>query len=225
MNLRLVGITGCLPALLLFVNAVRTDAFPMPQAAPSTTTGWYNGDWQSGLPGQPNWFISGSDLSRVFDDFVVPAGGWTVVAVFSNNRMNFSGVTKASWEIRTQMAPGKGGRKVASGTSRATQTPIEGQGPFREDPMAGYRIQVDGLHVHLEPGRYWLSVAPVVGLKSLSYINSTLGKNAIGTPAGSNGGALVQKSEFHMRYAEATKSSQADDFSQGVIISGLSARP
>jgi hypothetical protein len=57
---------------------------------------------------------SEAHFSRVYDDFVVPAGGWTVLGMFSHNRMDFSGVTAAAWEIRRDMAPGKGGKKVAS---------------------------------------------------------------------------------------------------------------
>jgi hypothetical protein len=63
-------------------------------------------DEEGAAPAQPH-------SSRVYDDFVVPEGEWTIVAVFSNNRMNFTGVTKANWEIRKNMAPGKAGRKAA----------------------------------------------------------------------------------------------------------------
>jgi len=185
--------------------------------------GWYNGDWQPGIPGQPNWFFSGSQFSRVYDDFVVPEGGWTVVAVFSDNSMNFFGVTKAAWEIRRDMAPGKGGKQVASGMSRAAQIPIPGQGRPGADSI-GYRIQVERLHVRLAPGRYWLSVAPVVIGKGLSYAHSTLGRNAIGEPPGNNGRTLVLKPTLGVRFADAAEISppgkygKAHDFSQGVII-------
>ena len=49
------------------------------QDAAATAIGWYNGDWQSGIPGQANWYLSNLSFSRVYDDFVVPKGGWTVV--------------------------------------------------------------------------------------------------------------------------------------------------
>jgi hypothetical protein len=121
------------------------------------------------------------------------------------------------------MAPGKGGKKVASGLSRATRVPIPGEGLSPGDPSAGYRIQVDGLHVRLAPGRYWLSVAPV-GKGGQWYADATLGKNASGDPPGNHGRALVTKTTFGIRFADAGSLSppgrfgKAQDLSQGVII-------
>ena len=209
-------------ALLLCVIAFPSGA--PAQAQPAAAIGWYNGDWQSGIPGQPNWYFSASQFSRVYDDFVVPEGGWTIVAVFSDNRMNFTGLTKASWEIRKNMAPGKEGKKVASGVSRATQIPLPGQAPNAgNDWSGGYRIQVDNIRVRLAPGRYWLNVAPAVG-KGLSYANATVGKNAVGDPPGNNGNALVLKPALGVFFADAEQISpagkygKARDFSQGVIV-------
>ncbi len=165
---------------LLFATAAQLGTASAPQPAPAVI-GWYNGDWKSGLSGQANFFYKGGHFCRVYDDFVVPAGGWTVVGVFSNNRMADAIITKASWEIRRDMKPGKGGKKVASGVSEAKQVRIPGTGPFPTDAAIGYRIQVDGLRVRLKPGRYWLSVAPV-GRGGRWYINGTLGKNAVGYP-------------------------------------------
>ena len=218
-------IGGWIHGGLLCANAGQREAPSGPE--PSLAIGWYNGDWQPGLPGQPNWFFKQGEFSRVYDDFVVPAGGWTVVGVFSNNHMDFSGVTTAAWEIRRGMAPGKGGNKVASGFNRATEVPISGAGPFPGDPLVGYRIQVDGLHVRLAPGRYWLSVAPV-GRGGHWYVDATLGKNAVGDPSGNNGRALVTKTTFSIRFANAGSLSPpgqlgaAQDFSQGVIIEATS---
>jgi hypothetical protein len=192
----------------------------LPKAAPSN--GWYNGDWQSGVPGLANWYLTPDEFSRVYDDFVVPQGGWTVTAVYSNQRMDFSGVTVASWEIRSGVAPGRGGTLIASGTQDATQTAIPGNGPFERDPMIGYRVQVDGLHVQLPEGRYWLSVAPVGMGKS--YLSATLGKNAFGVPPGNNGGAFYTSPGFNILFREAEEIGKGGqlgigkDFSQGVII-------
>src|SRR5258708_21827992 len=89
--------------------------------------GWYNGDWQSGIPGLLNWYASKHEYARVYDDFVVPDGGWTVVGAFSNNVMyNFPDVTEASWAIRGKMASGKGGKLIASGVSQASVRPASG---------------------------------------------------------------------------------------------------
>ncbi len=192
-----------------------------PVAKSGAVVGWYNGDWQSGLPGLANWFVSPAESARVYDDFVVPEGGWTVAAVFSNNRMDFSGVTYAAWEIRAEMAPGRGGRKVAAGLSPATQTVIPGTGPFEHDPLVGYRIQVDGLHLRLAPGRYWLSVAPV-GMGN-SWISATLGRNAVGEPPGNDGRALfsghtVSGFVAAERVGRAGANGVSKDFSLGVVI-------
>ncbi len=186
-------------------------------------TGWYNGDWQSGLPGLANWYSSSTEYTRVYDDFVVPAGGWTVVGVFSVDHMDFDGITKAAWEIRKDMSPGKSGKKVASGVSPATQIKIQGRLPSSGDPLIGYQIEVTGLKLHLAPGRYWLSVAPV-GKNVTWFICATTGANAIGDPPGSNGSALVDHPGFRERYASALRQGsrgqmgRAADFSMGVLI-------
>jgi hypothetical protein len=76
----------------------RLAELPKPQEqSAGGVVGWYNGDWQSGIPGLANWYVSKDESARVYDDFVVPEGGWTVVGVFSNSRMNISEVTGASW--------------------------------------------------------------------------------------------------------------------------------
>jgi hypothetical protein len=194
-----------------------------PAKQPAAQIGWYNGDWLSGIPGHANWYSSGSDYSRVYEDFMVPAGGWNVVSVFSINRMDFEGISKAAWEIRKEMSPGKGGKKVASGVSPATQTRVPGLGPFPADALIGYRIQVDGLKVTLPPGRYWLSVAPV-GKNAAWYLCGTKGANAIGEPAGANGSSLVDIPDPRTRFAGPMRGGssgqfgRAGDFSLGVLI-------
>src|SRR5262245_48192059 len=92
------------------------------QGPPAPTVGWYNGDWQSGIGlSWANWYTSGSQFARVYDDFVVPASGWTVAGVFSNNTLsqNAAAITQAAWEIRLGMEPGFGGGVVASGIGPA----------------------------------------------------------------------------------------------------------
>lgn len=193
--------------------------------ASSVTTGWYNGDWRSGVPGIANWFRSRADFSRIYDDFVVPEGGWTVVAVFSNNRTEFDQVTQSSWEIRSAMNSGAHGKLVASGLAHAAQTRIPGEGPFPGDPLAGYRIEVDGLRVFLPPGRYWLSVAPVVPLGERCYISATLGNNAIGLPVGDHQPTYLDRSTPDRRYPVVAETiglrgqlGVARNFSQGLLI-------
>jgi hypothetical protein len=67
---------------------------------------------------------------------------------------------------------------VAGGVARATQKAIPGNGPFPKDPLVGYRIEVDGLHLRLPAGHYWMSVAPV-GM-GVSFASATRGWHAIG---------------------------------------------
>src|SRR3954469_16133012 len=92
------------------------------QGTPAGKTGWYNGDFQSGIPGQANWQVSGEEFSRTYDDFTVPDGGWILTGLFSHSAMSVTGVTAAVWEIRSGVSAGNGGAVVASGLSPATQT-------------------------------------------------------------------------------------------------------
>lgn len=215
----LVGIGGWILCGLICASAGEKEA-PGPQTG-QAVIGWYNGDWQSGLPGPACFYVTKKRFFRVYDDFLVPEGGWTVVGVFSNVRTERAGVTKAAWEIRRDMAPGKAGKKVASGVRSTTRVRIPGTGPFAGDALVGYRIQVDGLKVRLEPGRYWLSVAPVA--HGYTFVNATLGENAVGTPRGNNGWALVDPGpgvRFALAEAVASRGQKgiAKDFSQGVLI-------
>jgi hypothetical protein len=193
-------------------------------AGPAPTVGWYNGDWQSGVPGLSNWYVSESDFARVYDDFYVPEGGWILVAVFSNNGLyDFPHVRQASWEIRTGMGPGKGGKLIAFGVDLATETPVTTLNPNG----VHFRIQVDGLHVALPAGRYWLSVTPVGTGKC--YVNATLGRNAVGDPLGNNGAGLYSSTRAGLSYEPAEtigRSGQlgiGKDFSQGILIAPAAA--
>ena len=87
--------------------------------------GWYNGEWRSGIPGPGNWYANANSYIRVYDEFQVPEGGWTVVGAFSDNRLPASrSIVNASWEIRRGMAPGNGGEIVASGVTPVILNPI-----------------------------------------------------------------------------------------------------
>ena len=104
-------------------------AFCFPAA--SAVLGWYNGAPQmlGVAPAIRNQYVvnfpesCGTDhcLFGVYEDFVVPAGGWTVVGALSHNYMNFSGVTQAYWEIRSAVSSGNPGTPIASGITPATQ--------------------------------------------------------------------------------------------------------
>ncbi len=178
--------------------------------------GWYNGDRQVGIPGIQNWYISATQLARVYDDFVVPDGGWIVAGVFSNNTLySAPTVTQAAWEIRSYLASGSAGTLVASGVTAATVT--------FNSALTVYRIEVDGLQVTLAPGHYWLNVAPVGPGAGQSYVAATLGANAVGNPPGNDGGALYCSSANNMDFEPISSTGTpgtSADFSQGVLISG-----
>jgi len=182
---------------------------------PTGLVGWYNGDRQPAIPSWGNWYNSAQSFTRVYDDFVVPDGGWTIVGVFAHIDAESTGVTQASWEIRSGMSAGNGGSLLASGISYATQTQtgVVGGGAYT------YLLEVDGLSVELGPGTYWLSVAPVT---VNTYLCATLGVNAIGHPPGNDGQAFSSGSPGSFSAALQTTGSggTSGDFSLGVLISG-----
>jgi hypothetical protein len=154
---------------------------------------WYNGDFNGSGNSMSNYYeyedygggIYYVGYSHVYDDFMVPAGGWTVDSVWSNNRFT-SGVvvTGATWEIRSGVSAGNGGTLVQGGSAFPTLTDTgRGTGGYTE-----YQVLISGLNFHLDPGTYWLNVTPtkVVG-DSYSYNSATSGLNAVGQPAGDNG--------------------------------------
>lgn len=196
---------------------------PGPADTLPATVGWYGGDWQSGVPGLAIWFRSEAEFVRIYDSFVVPSPGWTVLGVFTSVRGASANVQKAAWEIRSGMSTGSYGKLTASGVSAAVQTVIAGNGAFGPGAYTGYRFQVNGLRVSLPPGRYWLSVSPVVPENAERlYLSATLGRNAVGVAperglayfAGPGAGYPVPVSEVAGR----GQMGVAETFSQGVII-------
>jgi hypothetical protein len=170
-------------------------SFASPSVMVANSVLWYNGDLPSG-GGTVNEESSNIGSANVYDDFnVTDAGGWQVDRLWSNDSMQFQGVTSASWSIRFGMSAGNPGTIVASGTTSATQTPTG-----RYNASLGfneYTIQITGLNVYLSPGKYWLSVSPFVGSDPISngslrsYVSLTFGANSVGDPAGNNGGGFI----------------------------------
>src|SRR4051794_16749528 len=96
---------------------------------------WYNGDLQTGGGGAVNEETTNGGSFNIYDNFDVTApGGWTIDTVWSSDSMQFTGVTQASWSIRTGMSVGNGGTVVASGVGAATQTPTGRSNPSRDFP-------------------------------------------------------------------------------------------
>ena len=189
------------------------------QGLPTGAVGWYNGDWKPLIPSWNNFYVSDQQTSRVYDDFAVPDSGWTVSAVFAHVDMPSLPVASAFWEIRSGMSAENGGTVIASGISpaTATQTAMVGGG------TNVYLLVVNGLSVQLPPGQYWLSVAPVVTNSAKVYLCATQGANAVGTPAGDDGGALYSTAPANNSSFSAVKSSgsggTSSDYSLGVLIS------
>jgi len=181
------------PFVSYFVGAFAMVAL---SAAGADTTLWYNGDLRSGGGGTVNEETSNIGVANIYDDFnVTSPGGWIVDRVWSDNSMSYTGVSQASWSIRSGMSSGNPGTVVSSGISFATQAPTG-----RSNPSAGtpeYFIEVSGLNVYLAPGTYWLSVSPLVGNDPISsgylrsYLSVTLGVNAVGAPTGNNGNSFI----------------------------------
>jgi hypothetical protein len=214
------------PRLILAVALLAPLFFAAVLAQPSGGgTGWHNGDWQSGIPGLLNWYVAPDNYARVYDQFQVPDGGWTIVAVFSDNALvEFPSVTEASWEIRRGMVPGSGGEVVASGLAAVNPIPdpsVTAPKYPASEVAKHFRIQVNNLSVQLPAGHYWLSVAPVGSGKT--YASPTLGSNAVGVDQNGLGLALFDRPNGP-RFAIAESVGCAGEmgiarhFSQGVIV-------
>lgn len=175
---------------------------------------WYNGDadYVNGVSNEINTFVS---HSLIYDDFIVPAGGWTIEAVWSNNSLIlndvFTGVTQATWEIRTGVDSGDAGTLIAGAVSPATMT-ATGRTVFG-DPE--YTIEVSGLNVVLGPGTYWLAVAPHDNGSGRSFISTTSGLNAVGSPAGNNGNSFWY-STYYLKDFAPDVNGTTYDYSMGV---------
>ena len=201
---------------------VLTAALSLTTVAPLRADLWYNGnfDGRNALSNERNTSVS---QSNVYDDFIVPAAQqWDITSVFSNDLMSFTGVTSAYWEIRSGVSLGNGGTLVASGTGTATQTPT-GRSAFG---LTEYTIDVAGLNVLLNSGTYWLTVSPIDSGGGRSFVSTTSGAGAVGTPPGNNGNSFWNSSEFGKNFGLPSDSlgSGTWDFSEGVsgsVVSGV----
>jgi hypothetical protein len=172
-------------------------------SVPNEVTLWYNGDnWGGSGGGAANEISSNRGYFRAYDDFIINDSPWHVTRIWCNVSLQIAGVTEASWEIRSGMAPGYGGTIVASGLSAATQTPTGRLPLWRE-----YSITVSELNLDLAPGTYWLNVAPLVGEDPggggylYSYASFTTGANAVGQPAGDNANALLDWTDSYAPFS------------------------
>ena len=174
----------------VFVAATASPALASPVL-------WDNGDFdgENALANRKKATAPVFD-ARVYDDFIVPAGQtWVVDEVFSNNLMDFS-ATSAYWEIRSGVSAANAGDLIAGGTNAATTT-LTGRSGFG---VPEREVAVIGLSVLLSEGTYWLTVAPIATAGGQSFLSTTSGFNAIGSPAGNNGNAFWDSLTFNANF-------------------------
>lgn len=178
-------IAGLLPAAaILYVSC--------PPARAGSITLWYNGnaDQRDAILNQ-----TGIADGVVYDDFIVPKGEvFTITGVFSNNVYTTSLGTTAAWDIRSGVSAGDGGTLVASGDGTTVNTDTGVTFNFGGLGYEIYTNQVNGLNVVLTAGTYWLAVADVSNADS--FIVTTSGAGAIGTPAGNDGNSFFTSTYF-----------------------------
>lgn len=179
---------------------------------------WYNGDFNGvdALANERNTIVT---QAATYDNFIVPAGQWTIGAVFSNNLSNIT-PDAADWEIRSGVSAGNGGTLVASGTTGAnfSWTPT-GRSGFG---YTEYTLRVWGLNVSLPAGTYWLTVVPVGSGSGRSYVSMTSGANAVGSPPGNDYNSFFDSTYFGNQFTPVVNVvGYPSDFSMGVEGTGI----
>ena len=148
---------------------------------------WYNGDYDQTLNRYVSNQISDALNARTYDDFVVPAGGWTINTLYSNNIVNTSTstITEAYWEIRQGVSAGNGGTLLLSSTSLASLAATDRYLDGSDYNNPEMKVAVTGLDLSLAAGTYWLCVTPYVPGGEGAVSNTvTRGENATGFNSG-----------------------------------------
>jgi PEP-CTERM motif len=212
--------------LLLGLAALVSGAAPPAHADPILPTAavpgslWYNGDLDGRADLANQRTISGTILSNVYDDFIVPAGrGWDITAVYSNNHPGGSTlptITGADFSIRQGVSSGNGGTVVASGSGLPVTVTPTGRNLIGQ-PESTFLIS--GLHIHLDPGTYFLNVTPVSVDFPQTFETTTSGLNAVGMPPGNDGNSFWNSPSFGQNFSPTTAGlgSGTWDFSEGVV--------
>jgi len=189
------------------------------QGATGPAVLWYNGDFD-GVNGLANENNTTLGQSSVYDNFVVTdPNGWDLSAVFSNNLSN-TGITGATWEIRSGVSAGNGGTLVASGSTLSPTVTPTGRSGFG---FTEYQVKVTGLSVHLPQlpsGQfYWLNVTVIGNGTGRSFDSTTSGMNAVGMPPGNDMNAFLNSAQFGNVFTPTSDPGigQPYDFSMGVI--------
>jgi hypothetical protein len=129
-----------------------------------------------------------------YDAFVVPAGGWDLSSVFSNDQVFNIPLpfiaTGGTWEIWTDLGQADQSLVASGSTLTNFSWTATGRGiPFVYG--AEFTLLIYGLDVHLDSGTYWLGVSPFDFDSEQVLIGGTSGQNAVGNPVGSQGMALL----------------------------------
>lgn len=205
---------------------IRATALPTPTPTPtipppSGQTRWYNGDFNGvdGLSNEQDTILGAGQYAHVYDDFnVTDFSGWDLTSVFSNNLTDLtdSCVIGATWEIRQGIAPGNGGTLIASGMTTTPQVTATGRSGFG---YTEYSVQVNGISAHLpQADGYYLNVTPIGSLMGRSFISTTSGANALGSPQGNNQNAYFDGNFFGLFFVPTGDPAlgQPYDYSMGV---------
>jgi hypothetical protein len=215
MNRRASNLLGLLLTCCCFLAATPAKA----------GTVWYSGDSDAGSNGLPNVINGAFTESIILSNFVVPGGGWNVTGLFTNNAMDYTGVTSASWVILSGVSSGNPGTLIASGFSvPATQTTtgrtVQG--------LAEYTIEVAGLNVNLAPGQYWFGVTPdgQGGNLGLAEQTTTTGTNSIGIPNGFTSSPFIFSPDFGAFFEPTTDfGMEFSSFSGGIDLASQTPEP
>jgi hypothetical protein len=181
---------------------------------------WYNGDYDS-RDTQVNQ--TGAQDGLVYDNFIVPTGfTYNITGVFSNDFMyNPSAASTAYWEIRSGVSAGNGGTLLDSGDGADTLTATGRSIPVIPGVFNVFEYTNSvSVSVSLGAGTYWLAVAPDVGSQN-SYIGTTSGANAVGSPPGNDGNSFMSSTAFGLNFTPTSDPSIEGpgtwDYSMGVI--------
>jgi hypothetical protein len=154
----------------------------LPIISAQADTLFYNGT-PDAAPGFANFLDCANCRSaagvKVYDDFNVSPGGWTVTGLFGNYLMFSSAPLPvlANWEIHQGITQGNGGTLIASGTAAVAPTPIST--PPNGDPSYSYaELNVNIAPLALATGTYWMTLAPFSNLNE-TYLVGTDGANGV----------------------------------------------
>ena len=189
------------------------------QTARADATLWYNGDLdgRDALVNQ-----TGAADGLIYDSFIVPTGQtYTITGVFSNNAMfDFSAASTAYFEIRSGVSAGNGGTLLDSGDGADSVALTGRMFNFGGLVIPEYTNSVSIPAITLSAGTYWLAVAPDVSDQN-SFITTTSGANAVGSPPGNDGNSFWSSTFFGDSFVPTSDPSLEGpgtwDYSMGVI--------